>query len=74
LVISNYNTWKVSVKADNRYVVPFNPLLLLLFDCHINVEMCSSVRACKYIFKYIFKVRIMWSQRGGRALTKPSSR
>ena len=47
---------KVSVKADNRYVVPYNPRLLLEFDSHINVEMCGTVRAVKYIFKYVFKV------------------
>jgi len=27
-----------------------------MFNSHINVEMCSTVKACKYIFKYIFKV------------------
>ena len=37
-------------------MVPYNPWLLLMFDSHINVEMCSTVKACKYIFKYIFKV------------------
>ena len=44
------------MKADNRYVVPYNPRLLLEFDSHINVEMCGTVRAVKYIFKYVFKV------------------
>jgi len=48
----------VPVKADNRYVVPYNPRLLLEFDSHINVEMCGTVRAVKYIFKYVFKVRL----------------
>ena len=44
-------------EAGNAYVVPYNPWLLYMFDSHINVEMCSTVKACKYIFKYIFKVR-----------------
>lgn len=37
--------------VDNRWVVPYNPFLLLKFDCHINVEHCNTVRACKYLFK-----------------------
>jgi len=49
------------VKADNRYVVPYNPRLLLEFDSHINVEMCGTVRAVKYIFKYVFKVSLQYT-------------
>ncbi|XP_062188862.1 uncharacterized protein LOC133892156 [Phragmites australis] len=40
---------------DNRWVVPYNPYLLRLFNCHINVEACSSIKAVKYLFKYIYK-------------------
>ena len=25
------------------------------FDCHINVEVCMSVKSCKYIYKYVHK-------------------
>jgi hypothetical protein len=36
-------------------VVPYNPSLTLKYDAHINVEVCSSMRACKYFFKYVHK-------------------
>jgi hypothetical protein len=26
-----------------------------MFDCHINVEMCSSIKAVKYLYKYVYK-------------------
>jgi hypothetical protein len=35
--------------------VPYNPYLLRLFNCHINVEACGSIKAVKYLFKYIYK-------------------
>ena len=40
---------------DNRWVVPYNPYLLALFDCHMNVEICSTIKLVKYLYKYIFK-------------------
>jgi hypothetical protein len=40
---------------DNRWVVPYNPYLLRMFNYHINVEICSSIKAVKYLFKYIYK-------------------
>ncbi|KAJ9561616.1 hypothetical protein OSB04_006776, partial [Centaurea solstitialis] len=40
---------------DNRWVVPYNPKLLMMFNCHINVEACSSITSVKYLFKYIYK-------------------
>lgn len=43
------------VDMDNRYVVPYNPFLCLKFNSHINVEVCTSIKAVKYIYKYIFK-------------------
>ncbi len=46
---------KGSTSLDNRYVVPYNRFLLLKYGCHINVEVCTSMSAIKYIYKYIYK-------------------
>jgi hypothetical protein len=43
------------VIRDNRWVVPYNPYLLQKFQSHINVEVCASVQAIKYIHKYVYK-------------------
>ncbi|XP_022847592.1 uncharacterized protein LOC111370120 [Olea europaea var. sylvestris] len=40
---------------DNRWVVPYNPYLSAKFDCQINVEVCSSIKALKYLYKYVYK-------------------
>ncbi|XP_010686097.3 uncharacterized protein LOC104900381 [Beta vulgaris subsp. vulgaris] len=40
---------------DNRWVIPYNPYLSALFDCHLNVEVCSTIQAVKYIYKYVYK-------------------
>jgi len=42
-------------ELDNRWVVPHNRYLLLKFDAHINVEICTTVKSVKYIYKYIYK-------------------
>ena len=40
---------------DNRWVVPYNPHLMLLTRAHTNVEICSTVMAYKYLYKYVYK-------------------
>jgi hypothetical protein len=44
--------------CDNRHIVPYNPQLSTIFDCHINVEICTSIKAVKYIYKYIYKGKL----------------
>ena len=43
------------VPIDNSWVVPYSPFLMSVFDCHLNVEVCSSISAVKYIYKYCYK-------------------
>ena len=41
--------------VNDSWVVPHNPQLLMKFNCHMNVEVCTTVQSVKYIFKYIHK-------------------
>ena len=36
-------------------VVPYNPCLLELFECHLNVEVCTSIKAIRYLYKSTYK-------------------
>ena len=46
-------------EVDNRWIVLYNTWLLKKFDAHtkkcINVEICSSVKPIRYIFKYVYR-------------------
>ena len=42
-------------RYDNRWVIPYNPFLTKRYNCHINVEICSSIQAVKYLYKYVYK-------------------
>jgi hypothetical protein len=52
LRINNQNR---DFEIDNKWVVPYTPLLSKMFKAHINVEYCNSVKAIKYICKYVNK-------------------
>jgi hypothetical protein len=39
----------------DEWVVPYNPMLLEMFNCHVNVEIAAHKRCFKYIYKYCFK-------------------
>ncbi|XP_044596943.1 uncharacterized protein LOC123273567 [Cotesia glomerata] len=43
------------IDIDNRWVVPYSPLLSKTYNAHINVEFCSSVKSIKYICKCVHK-------------------
>ena len=43
------------IELGNRCVVPYNSYLLLKFNAHINVEICSTASAVKYLYKYVYK-------------------
>ena len=32
-----------------------HPMAFKKFDAHVNVEVCSSVKTVKYLFKYAYK-------------------
>ena len=40
---------------DDVNIVPYNPLLTLLFESHINVEFVSGAQGIMYLYKYVFK-------------------
>ena len=40
---------------DNRWIIPYSPYLTTKYYTHINVEIYTSIKAVKYIYKYIYK-------------------
>jgi len=40
--------------VSNEFVVPYNPYLLVKYDAHINVEVCSTVKSVMYLYKYVY--------------------
>lgn len=43
------------IHLDNRWVVPYNLKLVEKYNAHINVEICNSLLAVKYLYKYVYK-------------------
>jgi Helitron helicase-like domain at N-terminus len=42
-------------QVNNQWVVCHSPYLIWKYRCHINVESIASVKAVKYIYKYVYK-------------------
>jgi Helitron helicase-like domain at N-terminus len=42
-------------QVDNRWVVCHSKYLIWKYRCHINVESIASIKAFKYIYKYVYK-------------------
>jgi len=41
--------------VDNRWVVPYNPYLLLELEAHLNIEIVTTTGCMKYLYKYVNK-------------------
>ena len=41
--------------VTSEWVVPYNPFLSVKYNAHINVELCSTISAIKYVNKYVYK-------------------
>lgn len=44
-----------NILVTNQWIVPYSPILCKLFNAHINVEVCNSIKSIKYLCKYINK-------------------
>lgn len=42
-------------KEEDRMVVPYMPCLTELMDCHVNVDVTSTVNIFRYLYKCLFK-------------------
>ena len=44
-------TMRKDIELDNRFVVPYNPKLLMKYQAHINIEYCNKSNSIKYVNK-----------------------
>jgi hypothetical protein len=43
------------IDNPNGWVVSHNPYLSKRYNCHINVQISTSIKSFKYVFKYVYK-------------------
>ncbi|CAM9337287.1 unnamed protein product, partial [Scytosiphon promiscuus] len=60
----NGESKRVETQIDNRYIVPYNPYLLMKYDCHICCDLVSAKAVVAYIYKYCYKGKDMARARG----------
>jgi len=53
--IAKIKMQQVEQAVDNQWIVPYNPWLLRQMNCHVNVELCMSIKSIKYVLKYVNK-------------------
>ena len=46
---------KAGHTMDSRDVVPYNPGLTKKYGCHLNIEIVTSIKSVKYLYKYSYK-------------------
>ncbi len=46
---------KTQCVVDNQWIVSYNLHLATKYHAHINVEICLSISAIKYLYKYVYK-------------------
>ena len=46
---------RLPMTVGANWVVPYNPSLTSLLNAHVNVEICNSTTAIKYLHKYMHK-------------------
>ena len=45
----------VETTIDNPSIVPYNPYLIMKYDCHICVDMVTGRAVIAYLYKYAYK-------------------
>ncbi len=53
---------------DNQWIVCHSKYLIWKYRCHINVESIASVKAIKYIYKYVYKGHDRTTMEFGRCI------
>jgi len=53
---------------DNRWVVCHSLYLIWKYRCYINVESIASIKAVKYIYKYVYKGHDRTTMQFGRSI------
>ncbi|XP_046407444.1 uncharacterized protein LOC124172080 [Ischnura elegans] len=48
-------TRRREITVHDGWVVPYNAALMLKYEAHINLELASTRRVVKYLFKYLMK-------------------